>query len=335
MDLKEFSRKTGIPVSTISKALGNYKDVNVDTRKKIKALAKLHNYVPNFYAKTLASRFNSSVGWVLPLSFSSIQKLTLLNFIQKVHSHLNTVNIPIVMIFAKDQKEEIEAYEKLINFYKVRLILLNDIQKTDHRINYLDNKGVGYITWGRCEKDSNSYSWIDEDIEYGSDLAVEYILSKGHQKIGYLDATKKVNYFLLRKQFFVKALHKRNIVGQNNLFLDVYHDQVKSKDSIKAFITRNKELTILLVSSHTFATYAVEACRELNKEIGKEISLVSFDADVLSNFSPDITTISQPVDDVTKLLVKLIQLKIGNMKENFNFLYKPRLVEKKSVVKLS
>jgi len=27
MNLKEFSKKTGIPVSTISKALGNYKDV--------------------------------------------------------------------------------------------------------------------------------------------------------------------------------------------------------------------------------------------------------------------------------------------------------------------
>ena len=29
MNLKEFSKKTGIPVSTISKALGDYKDVNI------------------------------------------------------------------------------------------------------------------------------------------------------------------------------------------------------------------------------------------------------------------------------------------------------------------
>ena len=34
MNLKEFSKKTGIPVSTISKALGNYKDVNRDTKKQ-------------------------------------------------------------------------------------------------------------------------------------------------------------------------------------------------------------------------------------------------------------------------------------------------------------
>ena len=40
MNLKEFSKKTGIPVSTISKALGNYKDVNIDTKNKIVELAK-------------------------------------------------------------------------------------------------------------------------------------------------------------------------------------------------------------------------------------------------------------------------------------------------------
>ena len=335
MNLKEFSKKTGIPISTISKALGNYKDVNIGTREKIIALAKRYNYVPNLYAKTLASGTTSSVGWVLPLSFSNMQKLTLINFIQKVHSNLNAANIPVVMIFAKDQKEEIEAYDKLINFYKVRLILLNDIRKSDHRINYLDSKGVGYITWGRCGKDPTSYSWIDEDVEYGSDLAVEYLLSKGHQKIGYLDASSKVNYFLLRKKFFIQALQKNKIKINDNFFLDVFHDQKKSKLRVKNFIKDNKEVTVLLVSSHTFATYAIDACRELNKEIGRELSLVSFDADVLSTFSPHVTTISQPVDAVTKHLVKLIESKIKYMEKNYQFLYKPKLIERKSVSNIS
>ena len=43
MNLKEFSKKTGIPVSTISKALGDYKDVNINTKSKIVALAKKYN----------------------------------------------------------------------------------------------------------------------------------------------------------------------------------------------------------------------------------------------------------------------------------------------------
>ena len=47
MNLKEFSKITGIPVSTISKALGNYEDVNINTKKRIISLAKKYKYVPN------------------------------------------------------------------------------------------------------------------------------------------------------------------------------------------------------------------------------------------------------------------------------------------------
>ena len=90
-------------------------------------------------------------------------------------------------------------------------------------------------------------------------------------------------------------------------------------------------MTVLLVSPHTFATYAIDACRELNREIGREISLISFDADVLSTLSPHVTTISQPVDDVTKHLVKLIDSKIKSIGIHYQFLYKPKLIEKKSV----
>ena len=35
MNIKEFSKKIGVPVSTISKALGDYKDVNAKTKKEL------------------------------------------------------------------------------------------------------------------------------------------------------------------------------------------------------------------------------------------------------------------------------------------------------------
>ena len=53
------------------------------------------------------------------------------------------INIPVIMLFAKDEKEEIKALDKLINY---RLILLNNTKKIDKRINYLEQ--INYITWG-------------------------------------------------------------------------------------------------------------------------------------------------------------------------------------------
>ena len=50
------------------------------------------------------------------------------------------------MLFAKDEKEEIEALDKLINYHKVRLILLNNTKVNDNRVKYLDSKKIHYIT---------------------------------------------------------------------------------------------------------------------------------------------------------------------------------------------
>ena len=296
MNLKEFSKKTGIPVSTISKALGDYKDVNINTKSKIVALAKKYNYVPNIYAKTLASKINFSVGLVLPFTYSHEQKITLIDFIENIHSKLNALNIPVIMIFAKDEKEEIDAFEKLINYHKVRLILLNDTKKFDKRIDYLDNKNMSYITWGRCNKDPNEYSWIDEDILHSNNLAVNFILSKGHTKIGYVDSDLKSNYIMLRKKYFINSLKKNKIEINKKFFANGYRDnQIKTKENIKKLLLCNKEITILLISSHTLASYTVDACRELDKKIGKDISLVSFDSNILSSIAPFMTVVGQPV----------------------------------------
>ena len=335
MNIKEFSKKIGVPISTISKALGGYKDVNINTKNNIIALAKKYNYVPNIYAKTLASKVNFSVGLVLPFTYSHEQKITLIDFIENVHSKLNALNIPVIMIFAKDVQEEIDAFEKLINYHKVRLILLNDTKKIDERIEYLDNKKMSYITWGRCNKDPNEYSWIDEDILYSNNLAINFILSKGHSKIGYVDSDLKSNYISLRKKYFKASLKKNNIEINESYFVKGYRDnQIKTKENIKQLLLNNNEITILLISSHTLASYVVEACREMNKKIGKDISLISFDSNILSSIAPFMSVVGQPVKEINKNFIRLIQAKINKLNKNFHYLYKSKLFDNGSVAKI-
>ena len=115
MNLREFSKKIGLPVSTISKALGGYKDVNDKTRAKIVLLAQKYKYAPNVYAKNLASRTSLSVGLVLPLGYNFIQKNALIDFIQNIYSKLNNENIPVIIIFAENSEDDYA--ETLLSFY--------------------------------------------------------------------------------------------------------------------------------------------------------------------------------------------------------------------------
>ena len=335
MNLREFSKKTGIPLSTISKALGDYKDVNIDTKNKIIELAKKYNYVPNLYAKTLASGQTFSVGLVLPFTYSYEQKITLIDFIENIHSKLNSINIPVIMLFAKDDKEEIEALDKLINYHKVRLILLNNTKINDNRIKYLDSKNIHYITWGRCGKNSTKYSWIDEDIEFSNNLAINHLLEKGHKRIGYVDTDLNLNYFSLRKKYFIQSLNKNKVKVNDEYFVNGYRDdKQKTKKNIQNLLLKNEEITALFVSSHLFAMHVIDACKELNKKIGKDISLISFDSNILSFLAPNITVVSQVAKETNEHFIKIINSKINNLNKNYNYLYKTKLIDNNSVISI-
>ena len=336
MNLREFSKKIGLPVSTISKALGGYKDVNDKTRAKILLLAEKYKYAPNVYAKNLASRTSLSVGLVLPLGYNFIQKNALIDFIQNIYSKLNNENIPVIIIFAENSEDEIKAYDKLIHHHKVSLIILNDTKFNDKRIKYLDKKKVNYLTWGRCNKKESSYTWIDEDIKHSSDLAVKYIVSKGHKKICFIESEQNSNYFQLRKKYFINSCkkHKLNFKIKNNIKLspDLFS---KSKDILTKYIKSKPDVTLYLLASHQFANIAIESFRDTKKNIGKDISVLSFDSNFMESYAPYISTISQPVNEVNKNLINLIIGKLKNINSNKNFLYQSKLNEKKSVIDLN
>ena len=107
--------------------------------------------------------------------------------------------------FAESEVRHADAYSNLIQVLGLNSEFENLLQVPGirKRIKYLDKKQVSYLTWGRCNKKEDSYTWIDEDIEHSSELAVKYIISKGHKKICFIESEQSSNYFELRKKYFL------------------------------------------------------------------------------------------------------------------------------------
>ena len=53
LTLKQIARELDVSISTVSKALRDSSEIGEETKKKIKAFAKLYNYRPNNIALSL------------------------------------------------------------------------------------------------------------------------------------------------------------------------------------------------------------------------------------------------------------------------------------------
>ncbi|CAM1355295.1 MULTISPECIES: LacI family DNA-binding transcriptional regulator [Tenacibaculum] len=64
--LKEIALKSGVSVSTVSKALNDSHEISSITKERISKIAKSLNYRPNFFAKNLKRKTNFIIGVILP-----------------------------------------------------------------------------------------------------------------------------------------------------------------------------------------------------------------------------------------------------------------------------
>src|SRR3972149_2640937 len=64
--LKDIAAKSGYSVTTVSRALAGYNDVNEATRQHIIEIATALGYQPNLVARQLRSQRTQTVGLVIP-----------------------------------------------------------------------------------------------------------------------------------------------------------------------------------------------------------------------------------------------------------------------------
>jgi len=64
--LKDLAKLTGYSITTISRALAGYSDVNEQTRQQILEMAQQLGYVPNQAARQLRNQSTNTLGLVIP-----------------------------------------------------------------------------------------------------------------------------------------------------------------------------------------------------------------------------------------------------------------------------
>jgi len=248
---------------------------------------------------------------------------------------LQSEDIQFFMMFANNLEEEKNAYKKLIHVQKVDKIILHNLKTNDERIKLLKKNKIKFVTWGRT-KDLENYSWVDLDNEGSVNLIMEYLIKNNHQHIGYINIVENYNFAYQRQQAYLKSLKKNNIKYNSHYYLSVKTEEPKqSAKLIKKMILKNKKISALICSTEYSGIGAIKACKDLKKEIGKDISIITFDGPVVETLAnPPLTAVTHPRKELGS---KAIEMLLEMDKKNYNhqsYEAKPKIVERGTVYKV-
>lgn len=338
--LIDVAQLANVSRATAARALGKYGLVGDKTREKVLEAAQTLNYRTNDIARSMRSGRTSTIGVVI----ADIANSFFNNSIRAIIETATRYGYKILVLNTDDNPErELEAVHVLTEKRVDGLIVVpSSVADTDH-LTTMGEYGVPFILLDRRIEGLETASITTDDVA-GSRLAIEHLLAKGHENIGLLVASESARGFSFNEPKLIVSTVADRVKGAR-LAMAVHGLQfdartiVYSQNAIHlatqaatALLEHSPALTAILTTNEEMALGVITACRNLNRKLGQDISLISIDdTPWAAVFSPAISVVSRPIYALGEAAVSQLVHEIKTGKPSSALLFQPQLIVRESV----
>jgi len=243
-------------------------------------------------ARSLAVGRSNVFGTIYPLLPADLGDAMFLDVVGGMSEALEQKRMNFI-IAPVSPANEMPSYEQMVRGRRVDGLVVSRTLVHDERIAYLAKVGFPFIAHGRTQLDA-PYAWFDYDNEAGIRMALERLLSLGHQRVAMVSAPLAMNFAAQRRASFLATLAGAGLAADPHHLVDDCIDRRAGYAAVQALLATTPRPSAIVVDNHLAGVGAVRALLDAGITIGKDVSLVVWGsmADTLADI--DVTTIDQP-----------------------------------------
>lgn len=308
--IKDIARMCGCGVSTVSRALNNHPDINEETRKKIMKVVREHDFVPNNSARNLKISDSKTIAVLI----KGISNPFFMKMVKVMEYECHKLKYSLIIQHVEFDQDEVDVAIELEKEKRLKgIIFLGGY--FNHTKEKLDKLSVPFIlsTVNMTERYSENYSSVAVDDEKESYKIVDYLCKLGHKKILLISAAPEDESIgKLRKDGYIKALLDNGIEVLDELIVPMdSKEEAYSMEAgyatMKSVLDKAVEFSAVFAISDVVSIGASRALVDAGKRIPEDVSIVGFDGiDAVRFYSPRITTIKQPFEEMATASIKLL-----------------------------
>jgi len=178
--LKTISALSGLAVPTVSRALNDAPDIGVETKERVKRIAREIGYVPNRAGVRLKTGKTSVISVILSTEHDMMNHTARL--ISSVAGGLRDTRYHLIITPYFPSEDPMKPVRYVVENGTADAVILNQIEPEDERIRYLIDRGFPFATHGRtrwCEK----HHYFDYDNHAFGRLAVARMARRGRRRV--------------------------------------------------------------------------------------------------------------------------------------------------------
>lgn len=335
VSLKDISKKCGVSIATVSKAINNHNDVSQKTKDMINKVAKEMGYFPNSQARALKTNRTYNLGVLfVDLADRGLTHEFFSLVLNSFKCSAEERGYDITFINKNISGKKMSYYEHC-KYRNVDGVLVACVDFKDPDVYELANSDIPLVT---VDHVFDNRSAVLSDNRQGIRELFDYVYSMGHRKIAYINGDKS-SVADNRMVGFFKALSDYNIPVQDDYILnsEYLNPELTEKLTTQLLSLPNPPTCIFMPDDFS-AIGGYNAVKNLGLTVGKDISIVGYDGMRISQFlSPTLTTYKQDADSIgrqaTNQLIALIEKPNVTFNEVINV--RGQLVINNSVAKIN
>jgi len=307
--IKDIARQLNVSISTVSRAMRNAPDVNVETRKAVMALSEELNYQPNKLALSLKQKQTHTIGVLVPNLDYVLA--TMVKGIDEVALEAGYT----VMVCQSNESfgREIVNLRRLMESLVDGLIIsVSSETKVFDHFKKIQEKQMPMVVFDRITPFLKAPS-VRIDNEDGGFQATEHLIEQGYKRIAILAGPKNLGISNDRLDGYLRALKKYKMKPDNDLIINCDFNQHYAYLATQELLAMKKRPDAIFTISDRMAIGAMLAIKEKGLSMPQDIGLVGFNNEpVVSLVTPGISSIDQPAFEVGKATAKLFIERMHN-----------------------
>jgi LacI family transcriptional regulator/LacI family purine nucleotide synthesis repressor len=292
--IKDIAKVAGVSVTTVSRALNGYSDVNEKTRKKIKDIANELKYSPNVMARSLVMNRSKTIGLLVSeISREGAKDNFTFEVLCGINDRASESDYDIILFNTNTSKQKLKSYTQLCRERCVDGVILQGIKKEDPYLEEVIESDIPCVMVD-IPITGESVSYVTTDNVDGAKKAVETLIDFGHRKIAMMNGHERAYVSGKRKLGYEQALQEAGIPLQEEWVLNgEFSEQVAEKEAYQ-FLQKHSDVTAFFCASDLMALGVMKAAKLLNLRLPEQLSVIGFDDILLAQYtSPPLTTVAQ------------------------------------------
>lgn len=301
--LADVAQLAGVGPMTVSRTINGHPYVSEETAKKVRAAIRQLNYRPNHAARMLTGQPSRSIGLIVP-DISDIFFSIVSHAIQETARESGY----LVWLGVSDDDPSIEvAQVEMMTHHQVDGIVLVPANSKDKYLKLLASGPLPVVTVDR-PMEVAATDTVGVENRVGARMAVDHLIQHGNKRITCAASNDHLLTIKERIAGYQESMRHARLQRASEVHLS---SQASARVAMSQLFSSRSRPQALFTANNFSTTWVIEALKEMEIEIGKDVALVGFDdIEFYALLTPPITAVTQPAAELGRMSARLLLQRI-------------------------